>query len=1057
MGKNLEIHLGSNYQIVVEKEIDKIKQSPFINVYRKAFELVDEIIINSKNYIQNENHEDIEIPYTYNNVIAFTGDRGIGKTSAMISFANMLSKGISLKDGGNNIKEKCYITKVIDPSLFNHNSNIMEVVISHLFSHMINELKKDNCRVKESEKSATISAFEEVFKNIKTTLKSKTEIYNGDSVEVLIDLANASSMQNSVGNLVNEFLKFVNKDYLVIQIDDIDLHTQQAHEMAEMIRKYLTQPNVIVLMALNPEQLEEVVYQQFLNDYKNILSIYGSGSLEKKQKTAELRSMTARYMEKFLPADRRIFLPTLYELSLESSIILKKNNQIYCARSSVAELLMELIYTKTGVVTFETEALAYQFLPKNLRELIYEIEKLCNMKTIVYTSFVLNLRIRLKLELDINSISYKSIVNEDGIAIWNSSITEGVDKNIINELENTDKSMDLLGLLKLRKEKKAYWEEDLDEISGLVKIEKKGKITTLFGKSNPFSLFNYDKLFGQESVKTKDEQVKLSNEYDGFVSFITKVLEFDEKQIDDLKMQQLYEFKHIFYGWTKDNLEFEDFNIITEFFEIAAEGKNQFIVYQLAKKIDAVLEFYKYEAGEITAENEIYSSDGPSSTDMEFDLKTLDYEEYRRIKNQSNNGKNISFGDVNYILNVYRQCYVNNKAIKLIYAIKLSYNLQILEYNYMNMLSANKSILLLLGGSLYNGVTQSVIKSRRVDNSYENEFQAFVNVTRNFLLTEGENRECFNFLIKDFEPSPKIREYYKNSSDLKALPVYMDKYRALESTYYLLREESKIRKLYLYDIWGFLFNLHRVVDFVQSNWIENEEYIDDLRFDYQQLSNMLAMNQMKDYGNIIKLENFNTKSEFIYYASYLNNLRSLVIFDYSKIFYNNFRYLNYLKIFRDIEKSMIESLALSDQMFKQVVDSYLFIDDSFDAEIRKLISKNIKKDSKEISEFIDYAQKIIIGLINYDKKYNGGSVSLLNEKMAKNNIKNSTKLNTLINLNIRKKEYSGRLYEWSKDLDLRLRGVAMLFVTIDLIYEIVDDKSMLRSLIIEDLGLYKNE
>ena len=53
--------------------------------------------------------------------------------------------------------------------------------------------------------------------------------------------------------------------YLIIMTDDIDRHTEHAREMVEQIRKYFTQPNVIVLMAIKVDQLGNVIKNDLCN------------------------------------------------------------------------------------------------------------------------------------------------------------------------------------------------------------------------------------------------------------------------------------------------------------------------------------------------------------------------------------------------------------------------------------------------------------------------------------------------------------------------------------------------------------------------------------------------------------------------------------------------------------------------------------------------------------------------------------------------------------------------------------------------------------------------
>ncbi|MGV4438887.1 hypothetical protein ACQ1PL_05225 [Ornithobacterium rhinotracheale] len=76
----LFINLNEDFKIKIEKGIH-FKKSIFKDIYKEALKNVAEIVEQAKD---NEEHDD------YNNIIAFTGERGKGKSSSMISFRNAL-------------------------------------------------------------------------------------------------------------------------------------------------------------------------------------------------------------------------------------------------------------------------------------------------------------------------------------------------------------------------------------------------------------------------------------------------------------------------------------------------------------------------------------------------------------------------------------------------------------------------------------------------------------------------------------------------------------------------------------------------------------------------------------------------------------------------------------------------------------------------------------------------------------------------------------------------------------------------------------------------------
>lgn len=915
MEKSLRINLGSNYQLIVETDKEHINKSPFKNVYFKAFELVDEIVSNGELYTSSKENQQFDIPYTYNNIIAFTGDRGVGKTSAMVTFSNMLKNQIGPNSDKSKFEEKSafknksyYLTKVVDPSLFNDNSNIMEVVISHLFSNLVNELKSKDCNVNDRDKSSVISAFETVFKDVRTSIKSKSEIYRDDAVEALISLSSASNLQKNMQELIKKFLEFVKKDFLVIQIDDIDLHTKQAHEMAEMLRKYLTQPNVIVLMALNPEQLEEVVYQQFLNDYKGILDTLKSDNFEIERKISEIRGITTRYMEKFLPIDRRVQLPTLKELAIDSSVVLyTKNNAngnyvVYCYRENMDELIMELIYMKTGLITYESERQTYLFMPKNLREFIYLIEKLCSMKTVKLTSFVQALRIRKYFDLGVTDVTYNEIVNDDGVSKYIRSIVSSNEeikkeaaskKTMMDELntiiDTTRKTaLPLNGMLKLRIEKEEKWIKDIDSIFD--RCTKKSSI------AEELKWLTKSKIQMVYTVET-DESGKLhSPTYNNFREQIVKV---DDNNIttDAIKVSQLISIKQIFMNWCKDNLSISDYQAIVTIFGIALEIKNKYVLSHLSQKINN-------EIKGLIGDEEL---DAPSSEEQLIEYhefqKLVHNEEYQRIISKANLPENISYGDINYLLMIYQVLSPSTQAINFVYAVRMCYNILILENDYEKENKEHSYNTMLFGGSLYNPIAQKMVKNSSIVGLKGGKLKLYdYKKNRNIALVQSDTLKRHSpFLlmqIRDFNPVPKTRIEEKNGpgskKSLEFISKYFERYRLMDELYYEL-SDIKNKRVVIFDVLSFLFNLFRVREFEKY-----DVFTTDLVYDYNQLVNVHLLNTLFKQIKTLLVDDI-SGVELVYYKNYLSKLKDLIAMDYEWIEFNEFRDLNYLKNISDLD------------------------------------------------------------------------------------------------------------------------------------------------------------
>ena len=127
--REITILKGDEFKIAVK---DKIEENDiFFEEYRRAAEMLNEITGAwiSKKTRQREwswKEQDFE-----NNIIAFCGERGEGKSSAMMTFVNAVyedkKKENKVFSACRFLKEVRFLTPIlIDPTLFVHNAQIPE-------------------------------------------------------------------------------------------------------------------------------------------------------------------------------------------------------------------------------------------------------------------------------------------------------------------------------------------------------------------------------------------------------------------------------------------------------------------------------------------------------------------------------------------------------------------------------------------------------------------------------------------------------------------------------------------------------------------------------------------------------------------------------------------------------------------------------------------------------------------------------------------------------------------------------------------------------------------
>ena len=355
MSQHLYFNIGQESRPVIEKLTKQnVKESLFSEQYKNAFDSLSSYLKVSETW-KNEGNE------PFNNIFAFIGERGAGKTSCMLSVANELTEK-SEDSFMSNYQEvnNCSFHKLslIDPSFFDDKHGIVAEILASLY-HEYKITEKPNNSLERTE---ILGKFTDLQKDFNCLLASDAE-KPYDDLDQLVSLSAAVNLRSNFGELVTMFMNYIGKPEgkLIIMIDDIDLHTNQATVMVEQIRKYLVQPNVIILLAIKLDQLAMLKRQQYIIEYKELLE---------KGKISEdvIDEMVERYLTKLIPFDQRIFMPTAQEF-LGWGLTVKSIQGETEDFSSVRMAIPELIFRKTRYLFYNTALKTSYIVPRNLREL----------------------------------------------------------------------------------------------------------------------------------------------------------------------------------------------------------------------------------------------------------------------------------------------------------------------------------------------------------------------------------------------------------------------------------------------------------------------------------------------------------------------------------------------------------------------------------------------------------------------------------------------------------------------------------------------------------------
>lgn len=426
MEKTLSFQWGQEKQIKISKA--GRKSSLFYESYRQAMAGVLEIMHESRLYIENEKqhleckstgaavatYSDYLLTadrnfYNYpNNIIVFSGKRGVGKSSALLTFVNSLASHeselfskeffedlvsreltqISVEKAEKSLSNATFLPLTpIDPTKLETGNHILAVVLAKMFRLAAetweNEASRRNPQDRLDRKNDLLRSFEQCYKHI-LAIKNIDQTNDFQVLDALEELGDSVELKREFALLVKKLLAFCKPEcqesFLVLQIDDTDMNMNFSYELLEDIRKYLIIPRVIIVMAADMDHLTSIIAEEFAR--KNSRSIEDGNAYE--------RNLATQYLVKFFPQTRQIWLPSLNSYLKEHS----KDIKICCTVmgepvlpdesefQDIQKQVFRLIYEKTGLIYLKREDHFHYVIPDNMRAMSHFLAMLSQMKEV---------------------------------------------------------------------------------------------------------------------------------------------------------------------------------------------------------------------------------------------------------------------------------------------------------------------------------------------------------------------------------------------------------------------------------------------------------------------------------------------------------------------------------------------------------------------------------------------------------------------------------------------------------------------------------------------------
>lgn len=406
---------GQEHGLVISQKIDDRNEFMY-SAYRQALDALNEIIRQAKK-IPKPNEKDLTIKlygYTHN-IITFSGSRGQGKTSAMISFSGAMEASSTGAQGASPLfPGDCGFTVLppIDPTILEENQSILAVILSRMY-RLAEEAWQNACSLQsysshytrsEAEKNELLDLFQRCLSGI-----NAIKFRKGEEIKSLLEIheiSDSSILKENFYELTTKLLRFVSKEkpseypFLVVQLDDTDFQIRKGYEILEDIRKFLTLPNVIILMATDLDMLRNALIQHYIEEFERGLRTKIIG-------VNDLKKIESKYLDKLIPPTFAVYLPHLDDMLRQQghflqltyidpeeeeearrkqrapvNLLLPPDSGFRTEDFSFQSLLLWYIYRKTRIVFAEPLTYMHNLIPTTLRGLAQFLGMLSSMQDV---------------------------------------------------------------------------------------------------------------------------------------------------------------------------------------------------------------------------------------------------------------------------------------------------------------------------------------------------------------------------------------------------------------------------------------------------------------------------------------------------------------------------------------------------------------------------------------------------------------------------------------------------------------------------------------------------
>jgi len=250
--------------------------------------------------------------------VSIFASRGAGKTTFLLSAQERIRK----------IYDRAVCLRTIDPSAIECKQHPFVNVLASIHEKVEEFLKKENLKqyAFNNNDYESQKGFNNCYKKLLKGLPviegvGKENIYDDwdDDEFISIKGMEKAELSNNLNVLFHKYvrkaLQLMDKDCFVVAFDDIDTNFQKGYQLLEVIRKYLTTPQVITILTgdldLYGKLVRKATWQCFDKSFLKKETEYADRA--KREFAGMINQLENQYLVKILKPENRVHLKTIYE------------------------------------------------------------------------------------------------------------------------------------------------------------------------------------------------------------------------------------------------------------------------------------------------------------------------------------------------------------------------------------------------------------------------------------------------------------------------------------------------------------------------------------------------------------------------------------------------------------------------------------------------------------------------------------------------------------------------------------------------------------------------